>query len=227
MSVTNKFNYAAMQRVNVDGSRRYVTPDGFKVPSVTTILDATKSEESVKALNEWRNRVGHAKAQAITTEAAGVGTSMHKQLEMFLTEDSSSVGNNLVHKIANPMAKVIIDNGLIHYNECWGVEVPLFFPEIYAGTTDTVGLWKNKPAILDFKQTNKPKKIEWISDYFLQLVAYSQAHNEIHGTNINTGVILMCSRDLQYQEFVLEGSKFDDFTNQWWKRLEQYYTKFL
>jgi genome maintenance exonuclease 1 len=121
------------------------------------------------------------------------------------------------------MAKTIIDSGLIHLNECWGTEIPLYFPSIYAGTTDGAGLWKGKPAILDFKQTNRPKKSEWIDDYRLQLAAYALAHNEIHGTNIQTGIILMCSRALEYQEFVIEGNEFKFFTDLWWKRVEKYY----
>jgi genome maintenance exonuclease 1 len=100
---------------------------------------------------------------------------------------------------------------------------------LYAGTTDCVGVWNGKPAIIDFKQTNKPKKREWIGDYFLQLTAYAQAHNEMHGTDINTGVILMCakpdSKDAtpQYQEFVLEADEFDHWSEQWMKRVELYY----
>lgn len=218
-----KFNYAPIPRETIDGVRKYATPDGEKLPSVTTILSATAPAEKTQALHEWRKRMGTAKAQEITTEAASVGTSMHKQLENHLLGDVVPIGGNLVHKIANPMAKTIIDSGLIHLNECWGTEIPLYFPAIYAGTTDGAGLWKGQPAIFDFKQTNRPKKSEWIDDYRLQLVAYALAHNEVHGTNIQTGIILMCSRALEYQEFVLEGNEFKTFSDLWWRRVEQYY----
>ena len=223
MYIPNKFNYVPISRETIDGARKYATPDGEKLPSVTTILGATAPPEKMQALNEWRKRMGPAKAQEITTEAAGVGTSMHKQLENHLLGDVVPIGGNLVHKIANPMAKTIIDSGLIHLNECWGTEIPLYFPAIYAGTTDGAGLWKGQPAIFDFKQTNRPKKSEWIDDYRLQLVAYALAHNEVHGTNIQTGIILMCSRALEYQEFVLEGNEFKTFSDLWWRRVEQYY----
>ena len=213
----------SISRETVNGERKYATPDGDKLPSVTTILSATAPKEKMQALYEWRKRVGAVKAQEITTEAAGVGTSMHKQLENHLLGDVVPIGGNLVHKIANPMAKTIIDSGLIHLNECWGTEIPLYFPAIYAGTTDGAGLWKGQPAIFDFKQTNRPKKSEWIDDYRLQLVAYALAHNEVHGTNIQTGIILMCSRALEYQEFVLEGNEFKTFSDLWWRRVEQYY----
>jgi genome maintenance exonuclease 1 len=218
----NKFTYAQLKRETHEGSRVYLAA-GEKLPSVTTILSATTTEEKKQVLQNWRNRVGHVKAEEITTEAAGRGTSMHKQLENYLLGNEVLVGSNLVHRTAMPMAKTIIDSGLIHLDECWGTEIPLYFPSIYAGTADGAGLWKGKPAIFDFKQTNRPKKSEWIDDYRLQLVAYALAHNEVHGTNIQTGVILMCSRDLEYQEFVLEGNEFKTFVNRWWERVEQYY----
>jgi len=218
-----KFDYTKLKRETVDGKRHYALPDGSKVASVTTILDKTKSEESKAALQNWRNRVGHAKAQTITTEAAGVGTTMHKMLENYCLGESKLPGTNTVQQIAHPMAQQIITNGLVHLEECWGVEVPVYFPGLYAGTTDGAGIWKKNETIFDFKQTNRPKKREWIDDYFCQLAAYAAAHNEVHGTNIRHGVVLMCSRDCQYQEFVLEGAEFDKYTNEWWNRVERFY----
>jgi hypothetical protein len=222
---TPKFNYSKIKRETVDGKRHYCTPDGRKLPSVTTILDATKPQEKVQALKEWRDRVGHKKAQQITTEAAGCGTTMHKMLEEHLLGTAKPPGSNLVQKIAYPMAQKIITEGLAHLSECWGTEIPVWYPELYAGSTDGAGVWKGKPAIFDFKQTNKPKKREWIDDYFLQLTAYGQAHNALHGTDIKTGVVLMCSRACEYQEFVIEGAEWDHYANQWWSRVEEYYLK--
>ena len=82
-------------------------------------------------------------------------------------------------------------------------------------------------AIMDHKQTNKPKKREWIDDYFVQLAAYANAHNEVHGTKIRKGVIFMCSADNIYQEFILKGTDFEKYTDIWFKRVEQYYMQFL
>ena len=84
MYIPDKFKYEQIKRIDTPEGRRYATPDGQKLPSVTTILDATKSEESKRALQEWRNRVGHKVAQEITTEAAGRGTRMHKWLEDYV-----------------------------------------------------------------------------------------------------------------------------------------------
>jgi hypothetical protein len=218
-----KFDYQPIGRETINGKRHYATPDGKKLPSVTTILDKTKSQEKIDILNNWRKRVGHANAQTITTEAAGVGTVMHKMLEEHCLGTSKAPGNNMVQKIAHPMAQQIITNGLVHMDECWGTEIPLYFPDLYAGTTDLAGTWKSAPAIMDFKQTNRPKKREWIDDYFLQLCAYALAHNELYGTNIRTGVVLMCSRACEYQEFVLEGAEFDKYEGLWLDRVEAYY----
>ncbi len=205
-----------------------MTPDGFAVPSVTTILDATKPEEKKKALLEWRKRVGEEKAKQITTEAAGRGTRMHKWLENHVkTGSAGQPGTNPYSIQSHNMAKTIIDKGLSKCQEFWGTEVSLYFPEVYAGTTDLVGVHDNSDAIMDHKQTNKPKKREWIEDYFLQLAAYANAHNEVYGTKIRKGVIFMCSADNQYQEFIIEGVEFDKYSDAWFVRLEQYYSSFV
>ena len=224
----NKFKYEPLKRIDTPEGRRYATPDGNKLPSVTTILDATKSEESKQALQNWRKRVGFAKAQEITTEAAGRGTRMHKWLEDYIkTGVIGEPGSNPYSIQSHAMANSIIAQGLSKCNEYWGTEVPLYFPSIYAGTTDLCGVHDNAEAIMDHKQTNKPKKREWIEDYFVQLAAYANAHNEIHGTKIRKGVIFMCSAANEYQEFIVEGTEFDKYTDMWFKKCEEFYTKFL
>lgn len=228
MALTNKFNYVELKKQSVDGSRKYLTPDGYAVPSVTTILDATKTEESKKALQDWRNRVGHVKAHAITAEAAGRGTRMHKWLENYVkTGETGEPGSNPYSLQSHKMAQSIITKGLVKCDEYWGTEVSLYFPQVYAGTTDLVGVHDGDEAIMDHKQTNKPKKREWIDDYFIQTAAYATAHNEVWGTNIRKGVIFMCSADNEYQEFIIEGLEFDKYVNKWFERLEQYYSKFV
>ena len=229
-----RYTYTKLTRDESSGKRLYATPDGHKVPSVTTILDKTKPAESRIALANWRKAVGEAKAQQITTEAANRGTRMHTYLENFIK------GETLKESVSNPyaqqslvMAKKVIAEGMCHVDEVWGSEVPLYFPELYAGTTDCVGIHKGEQSILDFKQTNKPKKREYIDDYFIQLTAYAMAHNEVHGTNIRKGVILMCVKpeeispgvwaDPQYQEFILEPADFDYWTERWCTRVSEYY----
>ena len=217
------------------GRRLYATPDGNRLPSVTTILEATKPEEKRQALQNWRNRVGVAQAQAITTEAANRGTRMHTYLEHYVkTGEVKARGTNPFGWASHAMADVVIEQGLKNVQEFWGIEVPLYFPGIYAGTTDGCGIHLGDEAILDYKQTNRPKRREWIEDYFMQLCAYAEAHNELHGTKIRKGVILMCVKpDMdannaiikppEYQEFVLEGAEFELYRQLWWQRVEQYY----
>jgi genome maintenance exonuclease 1 len=221
----NKFNYSPISRESIDGKRHYCLPDGSKVPSVTTILDKTKPAEKMIALHNWRKRVGEQKAQEITTEAASRGTRMHKWLENYVKDGSIGLpGTNPFSQQSHAMANTIIFEGLgKKVSEFWGVEVPVFYSGLYAGTTDCIGLWKDKPAIMDFKQTNKPKKREWIEDYFLQLAAYAMAHNNMHGTDIKTGVILMCSANNEYQEFEILEQEFEHWSNEWLKRVELYY----
>ena len=226
--IVEKFKYTALDRATVEGSRKYATPDGEKLPSVTTILDATKTEESKQALQNWRNRVGHKQAQAITTEAAGRGTRMHKWLENYIkTGATGDPGSNPYSLQSHQMAHSIINQGLVKCDEFWGTEVSLYYPKIYAGTTDLVGLHEGSEAIMDFKQSNKLKKKEWIDDYFIQLLFYGTAHNKLYSTKINKGVIFMCTSDNVYQEFIIEGSEWTAYENKMWERLEKYYSSFL
>jgi genome maintenance exonuclease 1 len=230
-----KFDYKPIPRVVLEGKRFYSTPDGRNLPSVTTILDKTKSPDKIEALNRWRRSVGAEKAQQITTEAANRGTRMHTYLEQYVRDGViKEPGTNPYSWPSHAMAQVVVDKGLCNVSEFWGIEVPLYFPGIYAGTTDGAGIHLNEEAILDYKQTNKPKKREWIDEYFMQLCAYAEAHNELHGTHIRKGVILMCVKpDLdeqfniikppEYQEFVLEGAEYDKYRDLWWRKVEQYY----
>lgn len=228
MYIPDKYKYEAIKRIDTLEGRRYATPDGEKLPSVTTILDATKSEEAKQALQNWRKRVGVAKAQEITTEAAGRGTRMHKWLENYVkTGVTGDPGSNPFSIQSHRMAQSIIQQGMINCSEYWGTEVPLYFPKVYAGTTDLCGVHSGSEAIMDHKQSNKLKKREWIDDYFVQLCAYANAHNEVHGTKIRKGVIFMCTADNIYQEFIIEGSEFDKYSDMWFKRVEQFYMKFL
>jgi genome maintenance exonuclease 1 len=229
-----KYTYTKLSRDDSTGKRLYATPDGNKVPSVTTILDKTKPAESRIALANWRKAVGEKKAQEITTEAANRGTRMHKFLEDYIKGDvlKESLGNPYAQQ-SLVMAKKVIEVGFPKISEVWGSEVPLYFPELYAGTTDCVGVHDGDQSILDYKQTNKPKKLEYIDDYFIQLTAYAMAHNEVHGTNIRKGVILMCVKppeiapgvwgEPQYQEFILKPEDFDYWQERWCKRVEEYY----
>jgi genome maintenance exonuclease 1 len=232
--IKSPYNYSPLSRTTIEGKRHYCLPDGSKVPSVTTILDKTKSEESRQALNAWKQRMGTERAQQITTEAANRGTRMHSYLETFiLQDDMKPLPTNPYAHPSWFMAAQVILQGLCHVDEFWGVEVPVYYSGLYAGTTDLVGKWKGQPAIMDFKQSNKPKKREYIDDYFIQLAAYAQAHNDTHGTNINTGTILMCvqPKELsdgsyetpQYQEFEVLPEEFAHWTNEWNKKVELYY----
>lgn len=224
----HKFDYHSLERIATKEGRKYITPDGFAVPSVTTILDATKSEKSKKALADWRKSIGEKAANDITATASGRGTRMHKYLENYIKDGATGDhGSNPYSKQAHKMANIVIDNGLTKCNEFWATEASLYYPECYAGTTDLVGVHENSEAIMDFKQANKEKKREWIEDYFIQLASYATAHNEIWNTNIRKGVVLMCTAEFQYQEFVIEGKEFDHYVDQWFRRLEQYYQMFV
>ena len=219
-----KFNYEEIKKESVNGKRLYACPDGNSVASVTTILDKTKDKTS---LIEWRKRVGETKANEIATEAASIGTRMHKFLEDYVeTGNWPSAGSNPYSQQANKMATTIKDKALSKIDEIWGSEVQLYHPKIYAGTTDLVGVFNGAESIMDFKQTNKPKKEEWVEDYKLQLTAYALAHNEIYGTNIQEGHVFMCSRNNEYQQFDIYPDEFKSWESKWWDRVYLYYAQF-
>jgi hypothetical protein len=230
--ILNKFDYKPISRKQVNGKRLYETPDGGAVASVTTILDATSDKSGLMA---WRRRVGETKAQEIVTEAAGVGTRMHKYLEDYIdTGEWPSPGSNPFAIKAHRMAEEIRNQAMTDVDEIWGSEVALYVPQMYAGTTDLVGQYKGQPCIMDFKQTNKPKKLEYVQNYFLQLVAYAEGHNEIYGTNIREGHIFMCSRGDDpmvlggetYQQFDLWPHEYDEWRSEWYNRVYKYYEQF-
>jgi hypothetical protein len=171
ITYVQKYPYEELSRVARNGKRHYETPDGRSVPSVTTVLSATKD---MTHLHAWRKRIGEARAQQISQESANIGTVMHRSLERHVKGEDRTPGSNLVQQKGWAMANIIIENGLSDVSEVWGSEISLYYPELYAGTTDLVGIYKGAPAIMDFKQARKLKKKEWVEDYFLQLVAYQK-----------------------------------------------------
>lgn len=220
-----KYPYSNFNKTTKDGKRFYTTPDGAltkTVPSVTTVLSATKD---MTHLHAWRKRVGAEKAQQITTESANIGTVMHTSLEKHVKGKVRKPGSNLIHQKAHTMANVIIDNGLKDISEIWGSEVSLLYPELYAGTTDLVCVYKGEPAIIDFKQARKLKKKEWVEDYYLQLVAYAEAHNKMYDTQIKTGRVFICTQNNEFQTFNIDN--YDHWAGQWYNKLEQYYKSIL
>jgi len=220
LTINSPYPYREFKRKSVNGKRLYENPYGDPVPSVTTILDKTKPKEKREALANWKKRVGEKKAQEITTEAANVGTIMHNILESWVKNEDYA-GQKILQ--AEMMAETVKKNVEPHLQEVWGSEVNLCYPGLYAGTTDLVGVYKGKPAIMDFKQTNKPKKREWIDDYFLQAVAYSMAHNEMFQTKIEHAAIFMCSRNLDWQLFEIGPEEFKEWEEKWALRVAEYY----
>ena len=213
MSFVHKsVNIPELETKTVDRKRFYLTPEGKMYPSITTVLQRRK----MQGLMEWRKRVGETKANEIATEAASIGTRMHKFLEDYVeTGNWPSAGSNPYSQQANKMATTIKDKALSKIDEIWGSEVQLYHPKIYAAE-----------SIMDFKQTNKPKKEEWVEDYKLQLTAYALAHNEIYGTNIQEGHVFMCSRNNEYQQFDIYPDEFKSWESKWWDRVYLYYDQF-
>jgi len=217
------YKYPPSTRSLIEGNRHYDVSNEI-LPSVTTILQATQSDDKKASLAKWRQKVGENEAEKIRDEAAARGTAMHKFLEYYIRNekllDLSDEG-----RAARSMGQAIIDQGLSGMEEIWGSEVTLFYPGLYAGQTDLCGIYSGRESIVDFKQTNKPKRVEWVEDYFLQLAAYAMAHDQIYGTCVDQGVILMCSKDGFFQKFTSNGSEFTRFKHKFLSKIGQFYQK--
>jgi len=224
MKVVKKYVYPRSTREAIAGLRHY-TVDGQeqKLPSVTTVLGQTQPKEKRESLDRWRQKVGLREAEKITRDAAIRGTAMHKYLEDLILGQRSLDLTPLGVEATN-MAQIIVDRGLNDCSEIYGTEAVLYYPGLYAGSCDLVANYKDKLSIIDFKQTNKPKQREWIGDYFLQMGAYGMAHDAVYGTSIEQGVIMMCSKDGYYQQFMIEGEEFREAKHKFLGRLNEFYS---
>jgi len=215
------FEYPASIRSLINDQRHYDIGEE-KLPSVTTILQATQSPEKKRILAEWKQKVGEIKAESIKNEAGNRGTIMHRIIEGYITgeghADLSDMG-----QAAGTMAQTIFKEGLKgRMDEVWGSEITLYYPGLYAGATDLVGIYEGEEAIIDFKQSNKPKRREWIEDYFTQMAAYAMAHNHVYNTKIQSGVILMCTPGNYFQKFVVKDKEFQQYMWKWVSRVDQF-----
>ena len=224
MKFIEKYVYPRSTREAIAGLRHY-TVDGQeeKLPSVTTVLGQTQPKEKRESLDRWRQKVGLREAEKITRDAAIRGTAMHKYLEDLILGQRSLDLTPLGVEATN-MAQIIVDRGLNDCSEIYGTEAVLYYPGLYAGSCDLVAKYKDKVSIIDFKQTNKPKQREWIGDYFLQMGAYGMAHDAVYGTTIEQGIIMMCSKDGFYQQFMIEGEEFRQAKHNFLGRLNEFYS---
>ena len=215
---SEKYTYVDATRTEDHGSRLYDV-NGTRLPSVTTILGATKDQQFLK---DWKAKVGEQDAERIKNHSSRRGTAMHKFLESYIQgvgyDDLTAIGRE-----ANSMAQKVIEMGLTPIEEYYGSEIMLHYPGLYAGSTDLVCLHNDMETIVDYKQANRPKKDEWIQDYYLQIAAYAMAHDYVHGSKIRQGVIMICTPDLYYQEFKMQDADLRKWKHEWLKRMNQYY----
>ena len=215
------YDYPRCVRSIVDGRRKYEVA-GERLPSVTTILKNTESEDKKESLARWKAKVGDVEEDRIKNTAALRGTAMHTYLEHYVKGgnvlDLTDLGRE-----ASSMGEIIVEKGFPDMEEVWGVECTLHYPGLYAGQTDMCGIYQGRESIIDFKQSNKPKRAEWIGDYKLQLAAYATAHDQVYGTSIEQGVILMCTPDNFFQRFIVNGSEFREWKWKWLQKVSDYY----
>ena len=147
---------------------------------------------------------------------------MHKFIESYVDgvgyDDLTGIGQE-----AKAMAEKVINVGLAPVEEYYGSEVTLYYPGLYAGSTDLVCNHNGMDTIIDFKQSNRPKKEEWIEDYYLQIAAYCMAHDYVYGSQIRQGIIMVCTPDLYFQEFRFMDHELRQWKHKFLKRLDMYH----
>jgi hypothetical protein len=234
MQWNKKYNYPSSTRSIINHSRMY-TLNNQIFPSVTSILQMTKSESEKASLKAWSERVGFKESLRIKNEAAQRGTQMHSLIENFLLEkDNLELFEKEKEKEkeenhAQRMADLIISEGLKNkLNEINGVECTVYYPgsKGFAGTADLIGVYENIPSIIDFKQKNSIMKesYESLQTYLIQLGGYSLAHNTAYGSSITQGVILLATTDLVFQVFRINDEKLIEYQNKFLDRVDQYYS---
>lgn len=202
-----------LQTVNVDGKRLYLTPDGQKYPSITTVLSHYKKDSII----EWRKRVGEAEANKISTKASRRGTKVHKLCEDYLNNEKNiyegyTPDNVEMFKSIRP----VLDDIEVVY----GQEKTLFSHHLKtAGRVDCVGVFQGKKCIIDFKTSAKPKKREWIDNYFMQGAGYSVMWEEMTRMPISNIVIIIAVDQNKPQIFM---EKRDDWIDKFIELRENY-----
>ncbi len=220
MKKNNKYKYIQGKQItDHESGKRVYDFQGTRLPSVTTVLAQTKNQQFLK---DWKARIGEHEAERIKNLSSRRGTAMHKFLENHITgvgyDDLTEIGCE-----ARPMAQKIVEVGFKSVQEYYGSEVMLYYPGLYAGSTDLVCLHDNLETVVDFKQSNRPKKEEWIEDYFIQVAAYAMAHDEVYKSTIRQAVIMICTPDLYYQEFKIQDADLRSYKHKFLKRLDMYH----
>ena len=220
MKKSNKYKYIQGKQItDPDSGNRVYDFNGSRLPSVTTVLGQTKNQQFLK---DWKDRVGKEEAERIKNLSSRRGTAMHKFLENHIQgigyDDLTPIGCE-----AKPMAEKIIEKGFESVEEYYGSEVMLHYPGLFAGSTDLICLHDGLETVVDFKQSNRPKKKEWIEDYYIQVAAYAMAHDEVYRSTIRQAVIMICTPDLYYQEFKIQDIDLRSYKHKWLKRLDMYH----
>jgi len=220
MKKNSKYTYVEGKQLTDHGSgTRVYEIEGARLPSVTTILGATKDQQF---LRDWKAKVGEAEAERIKNVSSSRGTLVHKFMEHHILgtgyDDLTQLGQQ-----AKAMAAKIIDVGLTPVEEYFGSEVMLKYSGLFAGSCDLVCKHDGIETVVDFKQSNRPKRDEWVTDYKLQCAMYALAHDDQHKSNIEQCVIMMVTPDLYYQEWKLKGDELRHCKHEALKRIDRFY----
>jgi genome maintenance exonuclease 1 len=192
---------------------------GRRYPGVTTILSATKPLEARQALQQWRDRMGADAAQQISNRASSAGTRLHKQIARFLQGDTVEISADLtdywesISPVLNAAEETLLVEGAVWHDAG------------YVGFPDAVVAYQNQVWVCDWKTALKPKRLEWVGDYCLQVAAYLQAIEQVYeetGIDVAGALIAIALTDAPAQTFWLTRDEIEMHWQSFQSRLRQY-----
>ena len=186
-----------MESVTTDEGRKYQTPEGVNLPSITTVLSILSRDSIAK----WRARVGEEEANKISTRASGRGTRVHEIIEKYMNNEEDYRDGYTPDIIQSFLdVRSILDNRI---GTVYAMEAPLYSTHLgVAGRVDCIAEFDGKLSVIDFKTSMKPKKLDWIKNYFMQESAYAIMWEERTGQPITQLVTIISVDDHEPQVFI-------------------------
>ena len=209
----DRFEVHSIEANTTDSGRRYKVPNGEMLESITTALGNQPGKK--EGLMKWRRRVGENEANRISRKASGRGTAVHSIIEDYLNNTEDPCKDRMPDAVVMfKQLQPILDRSI---SKVYMQEAPLWsYKYRLAGRVDCVADIKGKLTVVDFKTSMRPKKREWVTDYFLQTAAYSHMIGEMYGETVDQTVIFIAVEDRDPQIFV--GDPHTDITHEFFEQ---------
>ena len=211
----SKYDYKDYNVSKINGIRYYQINENKLVPSVTSILNTTKPN-FVSTQKNMNNA---------SFDAMAIGNLMHQYLDYYISSKTNFRQTDKNFLIAESLAKIIIENCIKNFDEIWGSEASVHYKNRYAGTIDLIGVINKKLFLIDYKSSYRRKTKEEIDEHFLQLAAYTLAHDWQYKTKIDSIMVFLCMRNGNFEEIVVSSDELKEYQTRWFERLDLFEEK--